>query len=162
MLEKARTTFRQKLDQQTEALKSRRESLKHRGEELRHKGEELRHKAEARVEEGRGRLLQAEAQVLETAADALAKARETLGDRAAFVEKGEKALRDALVDLRAGHAATLPIAGYDTLNVKQAIAALEGLDLGDLRTVAAYEGRHKARVTVLREVEKRVAAAEAS
>lgn len=162
MLEKARSTLRQKLDQQTEALKSRRDSLKHRGEELQHKGEELKHKVEARVEEGRGRVLQAEAQVLEAAADALAKARETLGERAAFVEKGEKALREALVDLRAGHAATLPIPGYDALNVKHAIAALEGLDLADLRTVHAYESKHKARVTVLREADKRIASAEAS
>ncbi len=148
-LEKTRTNLRHKLDEQADALK-------HRRAELQARGDELRHRAEVRVDAGRGRVLLAEARVLEAAADALATARETLGERAGFVEKGEKALRDALVELRAGHESTLPIAGYEALGVKQVLPALAGVSEAGLRTVRAWEVRHKNRVTVLREIDKRL------
>lgn len=129
---------------------------------LKERGEALKHRAAERVEIERGRVAGAEATVLEAAADGLAKARQALGDRAAFVERGEHALREALVELRAGHAATLPIPNYDSLNVSKANAAFAGLHLADLRTVRAYELNHKKRVTVLKELEARIAAAETS
>lgn len=129
---------------------------------LKQRGEALKHRAEERVELERGRVAGAEASVLEAAADGLAKARHALGERAAFVERGEKALRDALVELRAGHAATLPIPNYDALNVKHAAAAFEALNLAGLRTVRAYELKHKKRVTLLRDLDERIAIAEAT
>ena len=143
-LTRTRENLRHTLDETSESLKHRREELKH------------------RVDHGRGRVAQAEAAVLEAAADGLAKARQALGDRAAFVERSEKALREALVELRAGHAATLPIANYDGLNVRDANAALVALPRADLRTVRAYELKHKKRVTVLKELDARIAAAETS
>lgn len=131
-------------------------------ETLRQRGEELRHRAELRVEGGRGRLALAEAAVLEGAANALARARESLGERAAFTERGENALREALVELRAGHTATLPIHNYDTLGVKQALPLFAGLGLAELRTLRAFESRHKDRVTVLRDLDRRIAQLQAS
>jgi ElaB/YqjD/DUF883 family membrane-anchored ribosome-binding protein len=150
------------LDTLRTTLGERTEQLKQRGEELRAKGEELRHRAEERVETNRGRLLQAEAAVLEGAANALARARETLGERAAFAERGENALREALVALRAGHTATLPVPGFDTMSVKEALPRFAVLDLAELRTLRAFEAKHKARVTVLRELDKRIAQLSAS
>ncbi len=145
-----------------ERLTRTRENLRHTfdetSEQLKHRRDDLMH----RVEAGRGRVAHAEATVLEAAADGLAKARQTLGDRAAFVERSEKALRDALVELRAGHAATLPIPNYDALNVKHAAAAFEALNLAGLRTVRAYELKNKKRVTLLRDLDERIAIAEAS
>ncbi|GDX79978.1 hypothetical protein LBMAG42_17890 [Deltaproteobacteria bacterium] len=139
-----------------------RENLRHTFDEtsetLKHRRDELKH----RVEHGRGRVAQAEATVLEAAADGLAKARQALGERAAFVERSEKALREALVELRAGHAATLPIPNYDELNVREANAAFIPLHLADLRTVRAYELKHKKRVTVLKELDARIARGETS
>lgn len=125
-------------------------------ETLRQRSEDLRHRAELRVEGGRGRLALAEAAILEGAANALARARESLGERAAFTERGERALREALVELRAGHTATLPIADYDTLGVKQALPLFASLDLAELRTLRAFEARHKDRVTLLRDLDRRI------
>jgi ElaB/YqjD/DUF883 family membrane-anchored ribosome-binding protein len=152
---RTRDSLRQSLGETTDQLKLR-------GEELRLRGEELRQRAEERVEQNRGRLALAEAAVLEGAANALARARETLGERAAFTERGEKALREALVELRAGHTATLPIADYDTLSVKQALPLFATLNLAELRTVRAFEARNKDRITVLRELDRRLGQLEAS
>ena len=145
-----------------ERFEKTRAELRARTEDLRARTEDLRHRAGARVDHGRGRLVQAEAQVLETAADALGRARETLGERADFVRRGEEALREALVALRAGHEATLPVAGYAELNVKQVQAALGALDSAGLRTVRAFEVQHKARVTILRDIDRRLESLAAS
>lgn len=143
-----------------------RESLRNRfgttAESLKSRREELRQRAGAQVEDGRVRLALAEAAVLEGAANALARARETLGERAAFTERGEKALREALVELRAGHVATLPIKDYGSLGVKQILPLLPALDLAELRTVRAYEARTKDRSTVLRDLDRRIAHLQAS
>lgn len=50
--------------------------------------------------------------------------------------------------------AALPIADYDTLNVKQANAALVGLSAAELQRVRAHEAAGKGRVTVLREIDR--------
>ncbi len=104
-----------------------------------------------------GAVRNAEATVLETARDLLGKAGGALGDRAPFLKKGEEALNEALVSLRAGHHATLPIDGYDDLSVKKISKQLDGLGLTDLRTLKAYETAHKARKTMLAEYERRLA-----
>lgn len=150
-----------KLEKTRANLKERAQGLRGRAEgrvdELKHRADELKHRAEERVEAGRGRVLKAEAQALEAAADALARAAEAVGERAPFLERGEHALREALVELRAGHEATLPVPGYEALNVKQVAAALPPLSQAGLRTLRAYEVRHKNRVTVLKELDKRLA-----
>ena len=142
----------------TRTRDSLRHTLNETGESLRHRRDEVKQ----HVENGRSRLIQAEATVLEAAADGLAKARQALGARAAFVDQGEKALREALVQLRAGHAATLPIPKYNDLNVKHATAAFLGLNLSELRTVRAFEVKNKNRVTLLRDLDVRIKHAEAS
>ncbi len=133
----------------SEGLESQKQALKDRRTQLRSKGEEA-------LENGRSALAQAEATVLETARDLLHRAQGPLGDRAAFLKRGEEALSEALVALRAGHHATLPIKDFDSLNVKTATAKLEGLDLGALRTVQTYEESNKARKTLLRAVALRI------
>lgn len=46
--------------------------------------------------------------------------------------------------------------GYDELNVKQVNAALDSLDVYQLEKLRAYEAANKNRVTILREVERRL------
>jgi ElaB/YqjD/DUF883 family membrane-anchored ribosome-binding protein len=152
--------LKQRIEKTRDDLKSwgneRLQQIKKRGEDLEQRGNDLRHRAEARLDEGKGKVLQAEAQVLEAAADALAKAGERIGPRAAFVARGEHALREALVALRAGHHATLPVPGFEAMSVAAAKTAIETLDVPALRTLHAYEAKHKNRVTLLREIDRRV------
>lgn len=56
----------------------------------------------------------------------------------------------------AAHAAA-PIAGYDALSAKDVVAKLAGLDAATLQAVRAYEAAHKNRVTVLREIDAKLA-----
>ena len=46
--------------------------------------------------------------------------------------------------------------GYDDLNVKQVNASLDDLDVYQLEKLRAYEAANKNRVTILREVERRL------
>lgn len=148
-IEKTRDTLESWGNERLDRIRKHRDAIEQRGTDL-------RHRAEARLDEGKGRVLQAEAQVLEAAADALSKAGEKLGPRAAFVARGEHALREALVALRAGHSATLPVAGFEGMGVAAAKAAIESLDASALRTLHAYEAKHKNRVTLLREIDRRL------
>lgn len=56
----------------------------------------------------------------------------------------------------AAHAAA-PIEGYDALSAKEVVAKLDGLDAATLQAVRAYEAAHKNRVTVLREIDAKLA-----
>ncbi len=53
-------------------------------------------------------------------------------------------------------AVDLPIAKYDTFTVKEINAMLDALSMDELAKVQAYEAAHANRVTVLREVERRM------
>lgn len=115
------------------------------------------------VDGAKERLITVEANVLETARDLLGWASEQLGPRAGFVKRGEDALTDALVSLRAGHRATLPLDGFDELSVKKAGAALDAGDFDEiaLRTLRAYEVSNKNRKTLLADLDRRLAALDA-
>lgn len=116
------------------------------------------------VDTARERLITMQATVLESAKDMLGWAGEQLGPRAEFVKKGEEALEEALVSLRAGHSATLPIDDFDSLSVKKATAALDATDVDGtgLRTLRAYEAANKNRKTMLAELDRRLEELEAA
>ena len=128
---------------------------------LRQRGEDMQHKGEEAVTAARGRIRHLEAETLEGALELLGKARTKLGDRATVLEKGEEALSELLISLRATDAATLPIANFDDLSIKKVLPALDGLALVDLRSLRAYELAHKNRVTLLKDLTERIEAAEA-
>lgn len=142
-----------------ETLSEARDRLKAGRAALDEQRERLVCRADEAIKEGQGALLTMQATVLESTRDALAWAGTQLGPKAEFVHRGERALTEALVALRAGHTATLPLAQFDTLSVKAVIDQLDAgtLDAQDLRTLRAYEGANKGRKTLLRELDKRVA-----
>lgn len=109
-----------------------------------------------RLDKAQGAIRNAEAAVLETTRDLLEKADETFEGKAAFLKRGAQSLDEALVALRAGHSATLPIDGFDDLSIKKITPLLDGFDLAQLRTVAAYEEANKARKTLLKELAARI------
>jgi len=143
--EDALTASKEKLQASKSALDERKHSLIEKGHDT--------------LDSGRGAIVQAEATVLETTRELLAWAGDALGPRAAFVKRGEAALAEALVDLRAGHAATLPIADYSSLPIKEIEPLLDALDLAGLRTLHAYESKNKARKTLLKDLDTRIEAA---
>lgn len=102
------------------------------------------------------RLYEAGATTLSSAADWLDKT--PLAKKVPFAKESAGQLREtAKAAEQAGKAVNLPpIADYDELNVKQVNEALEGLTAYELEKVRAYETAHKNRVTVLREVERRL------
>jgi hypothetical protein len=112
---------------------------------------------ETALHNGRGALRNLEANTLESARDMLAWAEDTLGTRASFLKRGKDALDEALVALRSGHSATLPIEDFDQLSIKKLMPLLSGLESAELRTLKAYESKHKARKTLLAELDSRIA-----
>jgi len=148
-LEKTRAQIKTWSNEALEELQTRQKDLTQRREDV------LRQSTEA-FDTGLATVLGAEATVLETAKDLLGRARNGLGGRGEFLKRGEDALTEALVALRAGHRATLPIEGFETLSVKKAIAKLDGLDYDDLRTIRAFEEANKNRKTLLSELNKRI------
>ena len=62
------------------------------------------------------------------------------------------------VGSQAGGVANLPIADYDSLNVRQATARLEGLSVEELRQVRDYEARTKNRSTLLEKLDEEIEA----
>ena len=115
------------------------------------------------VDTARERLITVQTTVLEAARDMLGWAGEQIGPRAEFVKRGEAALEDALVSLRAGHSATLPIDDFDGLSVKKVVAALDASDIDatGLRTLHAYEASNKHRKTLLADLDRRLDAVSA-
>jgi len=137
------------LQETQETLKGHRENIEARRDELVKQGSDA-------LYAGRGTLRSLEANALDSAREFLSWASENLGPRADFLTRGESALEEALVSLRAGHSATLPIAEFDTLAVKKVVPELKGLSHNELRTLHAYESKNKNRKTLLREIDERV------
>ncbi len=150
-LEKTRQQIVDWSNERIDELKTQSESFASRREELVSKGN-------TKFDQAAGAVRGAEATVLETARDLLRKADETFDGKAAFLRRGADALDSALVDLRAGHSATLPIEGYDELSIKKILPHLDGFELAQLKTVHAYETANKARKTLLKELDERIAA----
>lgn len=145
-IEKTRNTLRSWGKDRVHDFEVTTEPLKERAEELKQA-----------VDAGRGRLRDAEVQVLETAADTLARARKRLGETAPLLSRGEKALREVMAELGAVPTGDSPIPHYDAKNARQAIRAVEKLDLDALRVIRAHEVLTKNRVTVLRAIDTRIA-----
>lgn len=145
-IEKRADEIRSAVDEKVTNLRQRREEMKKQGEEA--------------VTAARDRIRTLEAETLEGALDLLGKARNTLGDRATVLSKGEEALSELLVSVRAGQAATLPIENFDELSIKKITPFLDGLALIDLKALRAYEADHKNRVTLLKDLDERIGAAE--
>ena len=132
-------------------------------EEIQSAQQQLLERRDALLEKGtdaldasKGAVRGAEATVLEAVRDLLGRAGGALGERAPFIKRGEDALTDVLISLRAGHSATLPIDAYDDLSIKKILPLLDGLSGMDLRTLAAYETAHKDRKTLKRELDRRL------
>lgn len=121
-------------------------------EPLKERAEELKQAVDA----GRGRVRDAEVHALEAAADTLARARKRLGETAPLLARGEKALREVITELGAAPTTDLPVPHYDVKNARQAVRAVERLDLDALRVIRAHEVLGKNRVTVLRAIDARI------
>ena len=128
-------------------------------DELQARQKSLLEQGESALHSGRGALRSLEANTLESARDLLAWAGDTLGPRADFLARGREALDEALVALRSGHSATLPVDGFDQLSIKKLLPLLAALDASELRTLREYESRHKARKTLLAQLDERIATA---
>lgn len=152
--------IRERLDKARDQIKSwgteRLEEIQNAQQQLLERRDALLEKGSDALDASKGAVRGAEATVLEAARDLLARAGGTLGERAPFIKRGEDALTEALVALRAGHSATLPIDGYDDLSIKKILPLLEGLSAMDLRTLLAYEEGHKDRKTLKRELVSRL------
>ena len=66
--------------------------------------------------------------------------------------------QDRHIEIEVETAPAPPVEGFDDLNVKQVIARIASLDRQALKDVRAYEEAHKNRLTVLREIDRRLAA----
>jgi hypothetical protein len=154
--------IKERLDKTREQIRNwgetRLDEIQNAQQQLAERKDALVNKGTDALEAGKGAVRNAEATVLEATRDLLSRAADGLGERAPFLNRAEEALTDALVALRAGHRATLPIDGYDDLSIKKLLPLLEGLNLTDLRTVLAYEECHKDRKTLKRELDSRIEA----
>ncbi len=150
-LEKAREQILSWSNERLDDIQSAQKNLSEHRESLVNRSSEA-------LDAGRGAVRSAEASVLETTRDLLSRASETFGERATFLKRGEEALAEALIALRAGHEATLPIEGFDALSIRKIIPQLEGMDAPGLRTLRAYEASHKNRKTLLAELDSRLEA----
>jgi hypothetical protein len=128
-------------------------------DELQERHKALVKQGETALHNGKGSLRNLEANTLESARDLLSWAGDTLGPRASFLKRGKDALDDALVALRSGHSATLPVADFDQLSIKKVLPFLNDLNGAELRTLKAYETRNKARKTLLSELTHLIEAA---
>ena len=154
------TPIRERLEKTRAQLKTLRQDaideLQTRQKDLTQKADDVLRQGSEVLDNGMGTVFGAEAVVLETARALITRARENFGERADFLKRGEDALTEALVALRAGHRATLPLESFDKLTVKAVAAQLDGLDYHDLRTLRAYEAANKKRKTLLTDLDKRI------
>jgi len=132
------------------------DELKTQSEGFASKREELVNKSSTKFDQAAGAIRGAEATVLQTTRDLLNKANETFEGKASFLARGAEALDSALIDLRAGHSATLPIEGFDELSIKKVLPLLADFSIAQLKTVRAYEAANKARKTLLKELDARI------
>jgi len=128
-------------------------------DQLQERQKTLLKQGETALHSSRGAIRSLEANTLESARDLLAWAGDTLGPRASFLTRGREALDEALVALRSGHSATLPIENFDKLSIKKLLPLLKDLETPELRTLREYESRHKARKTLLADLDERIAVA---
>jgi|SaaInl4_150m_RNA_FD_contig_81_380212_length_747_multi_4_in_0_out_0_1 hypothetical protein len=145
------------IEQGEERLEASKKVLVDRKDQLIEKKDALRQQADEALDNGVGAIRTAEATVLEAARDLLARSSDALGERAPFLARGEQALDDALVALRAGHHATLPIADFNELSIKKIEKQLDAVDAAGLRTLLAFEEANKARKTLIKSLNKRIA-----
>ena len=75
-----------------------------------------------------------------------------------FWQGSAQEARPEEVGSQAGGVADLPIGDYDSLNVRQATARLEGLSVEELRQVRDYEARNKNRSTLLEKLDEEIEA----
>ena len=130
--------------------------IEERIEALQKRKSEILDQGEKAVNEGRGRIRVLEANALEQALDLLVKANDKLEDRSSLLKRGEEALEELLVSVRAGQSVTLPIDGFDELSIKKIRPFIEDMDALNLRAIRAYETCNKNRVTLLREIDNRL------
>ncbi|MCO4772499.1 MAG: hypothetical protein KDA24_20870 [Deltaproteobacteria bacterium] len=168
-VEKTREQLKNLKDRSISELEERRATLASKADEARNtvveKADEARKtlvdKADEARKTGEGAVRNAQVTVLETARDVLAWA----GERVELepLTRGEQELNQRIVTLRASDASMLAVEGYDDLSVKKVIAALDAgtFDEAALQTLRAYEVAHKNRVTLLRELDARLAPPEA-
>lgn len=153
-------TFIERLEKTREQIvtwsNERIDELKTQSEGFASKREELLAKGNTKFDQAAGAVRNAEATVLETTRDLLNKANETFEGKATFLARGAEALDSALIDLRAGHSATLPIEGFDELSIKKILPLLADFDAAQLKTVRAYESANKARKTLIKELDARL------
>jgi ElaB/YqjD/DUF883 family membrane-anchored ribosome-binding protein len=135
-----------------------RESFNARIQRAAERRQELRDRGEAVLEQGRARIHTLESMMVQQAHELIARANDSLGDRAPILGKGEQALADMVVTLRAEDATTLPLEGFDELSIKKIEPHLEGFNELDLRTLRAYEAKNKNRVTLLRKIDDQIEA----
>jgi len=106
----------------------------------------------------RDRIRVVEVEGLESAADLIGRARTRLGERATVLKRGEEALNELIVNVKAGQEVTLPLEGFDDLSIKKIEPHLDGLALSDLRVLRLYEVENKNRVTLIKEIDARIEA----
>ena len=63
-----------------------------------------------------------------------------------------------LAEQQVAEETSLPLENYNSLTVKQIMDRLNGLSAEELTALRAYEGRHRKRVTLLRELDRRIMA----
>ena len=160
-VQKTRDQMKNLADEARKGLDARRNAIEGRADEARKTAQRFIRDAQLTVVETTRDVVARAADVVEPSEDTtglLAKAT-ALGKPAHdALARGEEALNERLVSLRASSEDTLPIADFDELSVKKVIAALDGGDFDALalRTLRAYEAANKDRVTLLRELDARL------
>jgi hypothetical protein len=146
-----RTRFEQRADDLRSVIRDTVTDLRTRREELQQHGEKTLFAA-------RDRIRVVEVEGLESAADLIGRARTRLGERATVLKRGEEALNELIVNVKAGQEVTLPLEGFDDLSIKKIEPHLDGLALSDLRVLRLYEVENKNRVTLIKEIDARIEA----
>jgi len=153
------------------------------GRSLLEAAEELRDKAEARGEEVEADLNTRTARIQDTVRGKLDKRRlrirahvdslaQRVSERGQEVEQALKqkmpgsvpaarepsAPQDRRIEIEVEAVPVPPVEGFDALNAKQVIERIASLDRNALKDVRAYEEARKNRVTILREIDRLLAA----
>ncbi len=141
-----------------ERLETFQDDLVHRRDDVCDRGAELRRQIEQRSTTAAGRLRDASlTTIYEFGASTLSTAAELTG-KVPVVGSGAEGLRERAEALQSASRDVQrpPIDDYDDLNVRQVSEALDGLTVYELAKVREYEEANKDRVTVLRDVKRRI------
>jgi hypothetical protein len=141
-----------------ERLTELQSSLLHKSEDVREKGLRLRRELESRSVEVTGQLKDASLTTLYEVGSTTLSTAAQWGEKLPVLENESRLLRDKAAALEAARQEVQRpgVALYDELNVKQILEALDGLSTYELRKLSRYEEANKNRVTILREVERRL------